>query len=134
MVRSKLYDKLRDTHCLTRVMEILSLKSSGRMLILIIVTLVLETTVSRLYAFFVPGPHSLEVNLVFFAVAIVIFSCVHVLILLDLKKQIKSLFPTARNWLGVIFRCVMIIQFVLNALLIEYYTKQRLSYPILLIS
>ena len=81
-------------------MEILSLKTSGRMLILIIVTvltLVLETTVSRLYAFFVPGPHSLEVNLVFFAVAIVIFSCVHVLILLDIKKQIKSLFPSGEK-------------------------------------
>ncbi|MGA7007277.1 MAG: hypothetical protein WBY28_09405, partial [Nitrososphaeraceae archaeon] len=99
-------------------------------------TLVLETTVSRLYAFFVPGPHSLEVNLVFFAVAIVIFSCVHVLILLDLKKQIKSLFPSARNWLGVIFRCVMIIQFVLNALLIAvlYETTVKLSYTTSLIT
>ena len=61
---------------------------------------------------------------------------VHVLILLDIKKQIKSLFPRARNWLGVIFRCVMIIQFVLNALLIAvlYETTVKLSYTTSLIT
>jgi hypothetical protein len=101
-----------------------------------VITIVLETTVAKLYVFFSPGPQVLQLNLVFFGVAIFIFSCVHVLTLFEVKKQISSILVGQRNWLTITFRCVLIVQLVLNALLIVvlYETVTKLSYTTNLIT
>ena len=112
--------------CVSITNEPITVKSNTRMLILIIVTvmtLVLETTIARLYAYFAPGPQSLQLNLVFFTSAIIIFSSTHILILFNIKKQIKALLVLGRQRLNFTFNYVLVSQFVLNALLVGVCTN-----------
>lgn len=100
------------------------------LIILTIFTLVLETTIARLYTFFSPGPQSLYINLLFFTAAIIIFSGVHVLILYNIRNQIKSLFLHGKLRLKLTYSYVLIVQFILNGLLfgILYETALHLYY------
>jgi hypothetical protein len=95
--------------------------SDATMFILIvvsIVTLVLETTLARLYIFLYPGPQSLQFNMVLFATAIIIFSLSHSLILVNIRKRLKELFKTSQHALKLVFQFIAIVQFILSGLLI----------------
>jgi len=98
----------------------IKLSSRSNMLILIIITvitLVLETIIARLYAFFSSGPEALQLNLLLFAAGIFIFSAVHVLMFLDVKKKINALTLSRSKRLHLTFSSSMIIQSILSVLL-----------------
>lgn len=99
-----------------------AVKSSSRtkMLILIVitvVTLVLETTIARLYAFFSFGYQALQLNLILFAASIVIFTSVHVFLLLNIKKQIETTALSRSKRLQLTYLSTIIIQSALSILL-----------------
>jgi hypothetical protein len=96
------------------------LNSDSSMFILIIisiVTLILETTVASLYSFLYPGPQSLPLNMVLFASGLIIFTLSHTLILVNIRKQLRTLFKAHQHTLKLIFRYVAIVQFILSGLL-----------------
>jgi hypothetical protein len=88
------------------------------LIVVSIVTLVLETTVARLYIFLYPGPQSLQFNILLFGSGIIIFSLSHILILLNIRKRLKGLFKTSQHTLKVVFQIVAIVQFILSGLLV----------------
>ena len=95
--------------------------SDATMFILIvvsIVTLVLETTLARLYIFLYPGPQSLQFNILLFATGIIIFTLSHSLILVNIRKRLKELFKTSQHTLKLVFQFIAIVQFILSGLLI----------------
>ena len=97
------------------------LDSDVTMFILIvvsIVTLVLETTVARLYIFLYPGPQSLQFNILLFGSGIIIFSLSHILILFNIRKRLKELFKTSQHVLKLVFQFIAIVQFILSGLLV----------------
>ncbi len=57
-------------------------------------------------------------NIVLFAAGIIIFLFSHLLILLSIRKRLKSLFGASPHRLKFLFRFVTIIQFILSGLLI----------------
>ncbi len=81
-------------------------------------TLVVETTLARLYIFLYPGPQSLQFNILLFVSGIIIFSLCHTLLLLNIRKRLKALFKTGRHTLQVIFQVIAIVQFILSGLLV----------------
>jgi hypothetical protein len=100
--------------------RVLNFSSRSNMLILIIITvitLVLETIIARLYTFFSSGPEALQLNLLLFAAGIFIFSGVHVLIFLDVKKRIDALSLSQSKRLRLTFFSATIIQSILSLLL-----------------
>ena len=95
--------------------------SDATMFVLIvvsIVTLVLETTLARLYIFLYPGPQSLQFNTFLFAAGIIIFTLFHNLILVNIRKRLKQLFKTSQHTLKLVFQFIAIVQFILSGLLI----------------
>ena len=88
------------------------------LIVISIVTLVLETTIARLYVFLYPGPQSFQLNIILFAVGIIIFLFSHLIILVYIRKRLKNLFGDSPHRLKFLFRFVAIIQFVLSGLLI----------------
>ena len=88
------------------------------LIVVSIVTLVLETTLARLYIFLYPGPQSLQFNTILFATGIIIFSLSHSLILVNIRKRLKGLFKTSQHTLKLVFQFISIVQFVLSGLLI----------------
>ena len=88
------------------------------LILISIVTLVLETTIARLYIFLYPGPQSFQLNIGLFVAGIIIFLFSHLLILSSIRKQLKGLFGTSPHRLKLLFRFVTITQFILSALLI----------------
>jgi hypothetical protein len=97
------------------------LHSDTIMFILIVVsiaTLVLETTLARLYIFLYPGPQSLQFNTILFVTGIIIFSLSHSLILVNIRKRLKGLFKTSQHTLKLVFQFISIVQFALSGLLI----------------
>ena len=88
------------------------------LILISIVTLVLETTIARLYIFLYPGPQSFQLNIGLFVAGIIIFLFSHLLILSSIRKQLKGLFGTSSHRLKLLFRFVTITQFILSALLI----------------
>jgi hypothetical protein len=83
-----------------------------------IVTLVIETSLARLYIFLYPGPQSLQFNILLFGSGIIIFSLSHALILVNIRKRLKGLFKTSSHKLQAVFRIIAIIQFILSGLLV----------------
>jgi len=69
-----------------------------------IVTLVIETSLARLYIFLYPGPQSLQFNILLFGSGIIIFSLSHTLILVNIRKRLKGLFKTSSHKLQTVFR------------------------------
>jgi hypothetical protein len=105
---------------MTNVDNVVKSSSRTRMLILIIITvitLVLETTIARLYAFFSFGYQTLQLNLFLFAAGIVIFSSVHAFLLLNIKKQIETITLSRSKRLHLTFVSSVIIQSGLSILL-----------------
>ena len=88
------------------------------LILISIVTLVLETTIARLYIFLYPGPQSFQLNIGLFVAGIIIFLFSHLLILSSIRKQLKGLFGTSPHRLKLLFRFVTITQFILSGLLI----------------
>ena len=88
------------------------------LIVVSIVTLVLETTIARLYVFLYPGPQSFQLNIILFAAGMVIFLFSHFFILINIRKRLKNLFGDSPHRLKFLFRFVTIIQFVLSGLLI----------------
>ena len=88
------------------------------LIVISIVTLVLETTIARLYVFLYPGPQSFQLNIILFAAGIIIFLFSHLIILVYIRKRLKNLFGDSPHRLKFLFRFVAIIQFVLSGLLI----------------
>jgi hypothetical protein len=88
------------------------------LLVISIVTLVLETTVARLYIFLYPGPQSLQFNILLFGSGIIIFSLSHILILFNIRKRLKRLFKTGQHTFHVVFQIIAIVQFILSGLLV----------------
>lgn len=83
-----------------------------------IVTLVVETSLARLYIFLYPGPQSLQFNMLLFGTGIIIFSLSHTLILINIRKRLKGLFKTGQHKLRVVFQIIAIVQFILSGLLV----------------
>ena len=88
------------------------------LIVVSIVTLVLETTIARLYIFLYPGPQSLQFNILLFVSGIIIFSLSHILILVNIRKRLKGLFKTSQHTLKAVFRIIAIVQFMLSGLLV----------------
>ena len=88
------------------------------LIVISIVTLVLETTIARLYVFLYPGPQSFQLNIILFAAGIIIFLFSHLIILVYIRKRLKNLFGDSPHRLKFLFRFVTIIQFILSGLLI----------------
>lgn len=83
-----------------------------------IVTLVVETSLARLYIFLYPGPQSLQFNMLLFGTGIIIFSLSHTLILINIRKRLKGLFKTGQHKLRVVFQIIATVQFILSGLLV----------------
>jgi hypothetical protein len=88
------------------------------LIVVSIVTLVLETTLARLYIFLYPGPQSLQFNIILFTTGIIIFSVSHSLILVNIRKRLKELFKTGQHRLKLVFQFIAVVQFILSGLLI----------------
>jgi hypothetical protein len=83
-----------------------------------IVTLVVETSLARLYIFLYPGPQSLQFNMLLFGSGIIIFSLSHTLILVNIRKRLKGLFKSSQHTLKAVFQIIAIVQFILSGLLV----------------
>lgn len=95
--------------------------SDVNMFILIVVsigTLIIETTVARLYLFLYPGPQSLQFNIVLFGSGIIIYSLCHALILVNIRNRLKGLFKTSKHKLQAVFQIITIVQVILSGLLV----------------
>ena len=88
------------------------------LIVVSIITLVLETTLARLYIFLYPGPQSLQFNILLFATGIIVFSVAHSLILVNIRKRLKELFKTGQHRLKIVFQFITVVQFILSGLLV----------------
>jgi len=87
------------------------------LIIISIITIAAETSVARLYSFLYPGPKTLDLNLTLFGLGIVVFSVVQVLIIIELRRQTRSLFVDRGRRFQFIFAFTIIVQFILTGLL-----------------
>lgn len=104
--------------------------------IISIIMIAVETSIARLYAFLYPGPTSLGLNLILFAVGIAIFSVLQFFIIFELRRQTKRLLEDVGRKLQFIFIFMVVGQLVLTGLLFTVLSEAfvYLSYKTYLIT